>query len=221
MTVRAPFSRFALLAVACAALGGCSTVGDIFSRQDPNAQALNSGANPRPMAGTLSTNPTDKPIVLPVSARDISCPDIDMLPGAAYLRVGGPENAAVRHQFNISDTARECDPAGPQQATLKIGVRGNLVIGPAGSAGTFSAPLKITVTQASDKKDVYSQTFHVEATTDGVADGAFRVVTDPIPLPMPTLQLADLYTISVGFEGAAASPAKARAAPRHRPKPAG
>ena len=84
---------------------------------------------------------------------------------------------------------------------MKIGVKGEVVIGPAGSAGTFSVPLKITVTQEADKKQVFSQTYKVEATTDGVTAGHFRVVTDPITLPMPTLQLADIYSISVGFEG--------------------
>jgi hypothetical protein len=31
-------------------------------------------------------------------------------------------------------------------------------------------------------------------------------VTDPINLPMPTLQLADLYSITVGFEGGTGGP---------------
>ena len=81
-----------------------------------------------------------------------------------------------------------------------------MVIGPAGSAGTFSAPLKITVTRDSDKTDVFSQTYQVEASTDGVTAGAFRVVTDPIMLPMSTLQLADVYSITVGFEGGTGGP---------------
>ena len=36
--------------------------------------------------------------------------------------------------------------------------------------------------------------------------GQFRIVTDPISLPMPTLQLADLYSITVGFEGGTGGP---------------
>ena len=123
----------------------------------------------------------------------------------------------MRYQFNIGDTARECDPAGPGQATLKIGVKGDVVIGPAGSAGTYSVPLKIVVTDEADKKQVFSKTYKIEATTDGVTAGAFQLVTDPILVPMPTLQLADLYTISVGFEGGA-QPAPPH---RHRRHPAG
>ena len=85
-----------------------------------------------------------------------------------------------------------------------------MVIGPAGAAGTFSAPLKITVTRNSDKTDVFAQTYQVEASTDGVTAGAFRVVTDPIMLPMSTLQLADVYSIAVGFEGGTGGPAPTR-----------
>ena len=139
-----------------------------------------------------------------MASQDINCPEVDIADGGASLRVGGPENASVRYQFNIGDTARQCDPAGPGQAALKIGVAGDVVIGPAGAAGTFSAPVKITVTRQGDNSTVFSQTYRAEATTDGVRAGPFRIVTDPINLPMSTLQLADVYTITVGFEGGTA-----------------
>src|SRR5271157_3158111 len=179
MIVRAKLVRMALLSTAVGALAGCDTVGGavgsvgssvggFFSHQDPNVSSLNAGVNPRPVAGKPATNPSDKPKVLPVASQDINCPEVTIADGGAALRVGGPENASVRYQFNIADTARECDPAGPSQAGLKIGVRGEVVIGPAGAAGTFSAPLKITVTRNSDKTDVFAQTYQVEASTDGV-----------------------------------------------------
>jgi hypothetical protein len=206
-----------LLAVAAlAVLGGCSSVDSWFAHRDPNANYVNLGANPPPVAKPAA-NPSEKPIVLPVASQDINCPTVDVAEGGAALRVGGTDNASVRYQFNVGDTARECDPAGPGQATLKIGVAGEVVVGPAGSAGTYSAPLKIAVTRNTDKKEVFSRIFKVEATTDGVQAGGFRVVTEPIPLPLTTLQLADEYTISVGFaSGGASAPPK-----RHRQKSAG
>ena len=209
MSVRAiPLRLLPLLAVA-AILTGCGSVTSFFSSSAQNSTQLNVGANPRPVA-RLAT-PSEKPKVLPVASQDIACPVVDIAEGGAALRAGGPDNASVRYQFSIGDTARQCDPAGPQQAALKIGVSGELVIGPAGAAGTFSAPLKITVTQQSDKKEVFSQTYRVEATSDGVAAGRFRFVTEPIMLPFTTLQLADVYSISVGFEGGSPGPS-----PRHQ-----
>jgi hypothetical protein len=202
--------RLALCLAALGLLGGCSTVEGVFAHRDPNAEALNVGANPRPV-GHPATNPSDKPTVLPVASQDINCPVVDVAEGGAALRVGGPDNASVKYQFNIGDTARECDPAGPQEAALKVGVRGEVVTGPAGSAGTYGAPLKVTVTHQGDNKEVFSKTYRVEATTDGLSAGPFRLVTEPIMLPLTTLQLADQYSITVGYEGGtAANPAPKR-----------
>ena len=208
----APLVRMALLVTALG-LAGCGTmssvgdsVGGFFSHQNPNVQSLNAGVNPRQVAGKPARTASEKMKVLPVASQDINCPEVNIADGGAALRVGGPDNPSVRYQFNIGDTARGCDPAGPGQAALKIGVAGEVVIGPAGSAGTFSAPLKITVTKQGDDKPVFSQTYRVEATTDGVSAGQFRIVTDPISLPMPTLQLADVYSITVGFEGGTGGP---------------
>src|SRR5271166_314787 len=208
--------RSLMSVAALGALGGCSSVESLLPHPDPNGSSVNLGALP-PQTAKPAANPSEKPAVLPVASQDISCPIIDIADGGAASRVGGADNASVRYQFNIGDTARECDPAGPGQATLKIGVAGEVVVGPAGSAGTYSAPLKIAVTHNGDKKEVFSKTFKVEATTDGVQAGGFRVVTEPIPLPLTTLQLVDEYSIAVGFtSGGASAPPK-----RHKQKNAG
>jgi hypothetical protein len=209
--------RFPLSVAALCALTGCGSVEGWLPHPNPNGSSVNLGAIPPTVAKPV-VNPSEKFTVLPVARQDISCPPVDVAEGGAAARVGGADNASVRYQFNIEDTARQCDPAGPGQATLKIGVSGHVVIGPAGAAGTFSAPLKITVTNEADKKEVFSKTYKVEAMTDGVTAGAFRVVTEPIPLPMTTLQLADEYSIAVGFaEGGGSSPPPRR----HRKKSAG
>jgi hypothetical protein len=219
MIVRATLVRIALLSTALGALTGCDTVGGamssagssvggFFSHRDPNAQGINLGAAPDPKQALLqpTARPSDRLKVLPVAAQDINCPEVTVADGGAALRVGGADNASVRYQFNIGDTARQCDPAGPGQAAIKIGVAGEVVIGPAGSAGTFSAPIKITVTQVGNDKPVFSQAYRAEAATDGVRAGQFRIVTDPINVPMSTLQLADVYSITVGFENGTGGP---------------
>ena len=219
MIARATLVRIALVSAALGGLTGCDTVGGavssagssvggFFSHPDPNAASVNLGVTPNPRQAVVqpTAHPTDRLKVLPVAAQDINCPEVTVADGGAALRVGGPENSSVRYQFNIGDTARQCDPAGTGQASVKIGVAGEVVMGPAGQAGTFSAPLKITVTRLTDNTSVFSQTYRVEATTDGVKAGQFRIVTDPVNLPMPTLQLADLYSITVGFEGGTGGP---------------
>ena len=204
-----PFVRVFLSIAALGLLAGCDTVQGLLPHGDPNASAIALGANPSKTAQP-GANPSEKPVVRPVASIDINCPPVDVADDGAAYRVGGPDNASVRYQFNIGATARQCDPAGPGQAALKIGVKGEVVIGPAGSAGTYSVPLKVVVTNEADKKEVFSKTYKVEATTDGVAAGAFRLVTEPILVPMPTLQLANLYSVNVGFEGGRAAAAPKR-----------
>ena len=146
-----PFAALGLLA-------GCASVDDWFAHRDPNANSLNLGANP-PQVARPAANPSEKLSVLPVASTDINCPPVEIAEGGESVRVGGADNASVRYQFNIGDTARECDPAGPGQAALKIGVSGEVLIGPAGSAGTYSVPLRITVTNLASNKPVFSQTY--------------------------------------------------------------
>ena len=208
MSVRAVPLRL-LPPLAAVLLTGCGSVTSFFGSSAQNSTQVNVGANP-PLVARPAANPSEKPKVLPVASQDIACPVVEIAEGGSALRAGGPDNASVRYQFTIGDTVRQCDPAGPQQATLRIGVSGELAIGPAGSAGTFSAPLKIVVTHASDKKEVFSQTYKVEATSDGIAAGRFRIVTEPIILALTTLQFADVYSISVGFEGGSANPSTPR-----------
>ena len=205
---RRPHVRRLPALAALALLCGCG-VENYLPHHDPNATPINVGANPRPEAKPAQ-NASEKPIVRPVASTDINCPPVDIAQNGAAVRVGGADNASVRYQFNIGDTARECDPAGPGQVTIKVGVAGEVVIGPAGAAGTYSVPLRVTVTNLADKKPLFSQTYQVQATTDGVQAGQFRIVTEPIPAPRTTLQLADVYSITVGFEGASPAPAKPR-----------
>ncbi len=195
-------------------LTGCSSVQNLLPHYDPDTAAVNAGANPRPVTRPAA-NPAEKQVALPVSSADIYCPEVDIAEGGSAYRVGGADNASVRYQFNINDTARECDPAGPGQASIKIGVAGNLVIGPAGQPGTFSVPLRIAVTDA-DHKSVYSKTYTIQATADAMSSGQFRIVADPIVVPMPTLLLANVYTIDIGFEGGGGGAPRA-----HRRKRAG
>ena len=213
MMLRSSVLRFVASFAALGLLSGCGamdTVQHLIPHHDVKDEGINLGASPMQTAGVPAKRPSEKPKVLAIASTDINCPTIDVPDGGAALRVGGPDNASVRYQFNIGDTARQCDPAGPGQASIKIGVKGDVVLGQAGSAGTFSAPVHIEIVNNADKKPVFSKTFTVQASTDADHTSRFQLVTDPIVVPMPTLQLADLYTISVGFGPGGEKPERPR-----------
>jgi hypothetical protein len=122
----------------------------------------------------------------------------------------------VRYQFDISQTARECDPLSDSQFSLKVGVSGRLLIGPAGQPGAYSVPLRVTVHDDNAKKDAFSKLYKIDVSASGSDGAPFTFVTEPIVLPMTRTELADDYTLTVGFDsGKAAAPTPKP----HTPKP--
>jgi hypothetical protein len=204
------------LALALSAAGLLSACGalDFDNPFNPSPSAQQS----RP--AQQSANPADKPVALPLTADELQCPPVEIDEGGAAARVGGPDNASVRYQFAISQTARECAPVSTNQFTLKVGVSGRLLIGPAGKPGTFSAPLRVTVHDENTKKDAFTKVYKVEASVPDAGDAPFNLVTEPIVLPMTRTELADDYTLTVGFDNgkAAASPAPKPKKPHPKPK---
>ena len=166
------------------------------------------------------TPDSEKAVVLPLTAEELQCPPIEIDEGGAAARVGGPDNASVRYQFAISQTARECAPLPDNKFSLKVGVSGRLLIGPAGKPGAYSAPLRVTVHDENTKKDAFTKAYKVEASVPDAGDAPFDLVTEPIVLPMTRTELADDYTVTVGFDnGKAAAPAPKPQKPR-KPRPA-
>jgi hypothetical protein len=158
-----------------------------------------SQVSPRdPAPAGPATKESEKIIKLPATAAELDCPEVDIFDGGATARVGGAESQSVRYQFDITDVARECDPQGSQFA-LKIGVAGRLLIGPAGSPGAYSSTLRITVKRESDGKPVFERSVSVAANTNGEAQAPFRIVTEPVLLPLTRAHLDDDYSINVGF----------------------
>ena len=180
------------LAVAMASLlGACNPVDSIVPK------------SPRAVAGEASLQgpgtSADKIVVKPMTAEDLECPVVEIEDGAATERVGGPENSAVRYQFDLVDTARECQPRG-DQFSLKVGVSGRLLIGPAGSPGAYSTNVKVLVRRDVDHKTIFEKTYRVEANTAGGVQTPFQVVTELIMLPLTRTKLNDDYSIFVGFD---------------------
>jgi hypothetical protein len=129
----------------------------------------------------------------------LDCPEVQVPSGESSLRVGGEGSTSVRHQFSVGEVARECAVVG-NQLTIKVGVKGRLLIGPAGSAGSYSAPLRIGIRKTLGEQVVVSKVFNVGGTIAPGAPGAeFTVVTEPLAVPFTTLHAADDYEVVVGF----------------------
>ena len=153
---------------------------------------------PNGFKAPASDRESDKMIKLPTSPEDLDCPDVGVAEGGATSRVGGQSSDSVRYQFTIGDVARECDPHGGQFA-LKVGVSGRLLIGPAGSPGTYGTTLHLQVKRVADSKVLIDKTYKISADTAGAAQAPFSFVSEPITLPLTRARLADDYSIFVGL----------------------
>ncbi len=203
--------RFALVFCGVGLCGACSSLESLSPWSSNDHKSAASAAT------TGDQGPgSDKIVRLPMTSADLECPAVEVQDGAASLRVGGEDNASVRYQFDIEQTARQCDPQGAQ-FRLKVGVSGHLAIGPAGSPGVYSAPLQIAVRRGTDEKPAYSKTYKVEVNTAGGAEGTFDLISEPIVLPLTQPKLADDYVIVVGFDTGHAPEVKRPRKP-HRPQ---
>jgi hypothetical protein len=157
------------------------------------------------------------------SVTDVECPTVDVRTGAATLMIGGkPSALELRYQGTIVRTARECRVSAGIM-TMKVGIEGRVITGPAGGPGTVDIPLRIAVVQEGiNPKTIVSKFARIEVGIASPADRAPFTHIDPdVSFPMPA-RAADIdsYVVYVGFDPVGAQQEKKKPAPKSKPKPA-
>ncbi|MFN8829458.1 MAG: hypothetical protein ACK5W0_06260 [Labrys sp. (in: a-proteobacteria)] len=184
-------------AVAAMALGlsGCGTFSMFGGASEPQPVA----ATPEPSVEASAAPQTRTIMDIDVQAE---CPSVKVTTGGSAVTV--PASAAgtqsVRYQISITDVARECVLEPGNKVMIKVGVRGVVTLGGAGSPGAFSAPLKIEVKDRSEAV-IASETPRVGAKVG--ADGQparFQYVTQAIRVPISPSKPLRGYDILVAFQ---------------------
>jgi hypothetical protein len=191
--------RLVLVAGLGAFCASCSSLGSL----DP-ANVLSMGAG---TSGSTVTSASGE-------IKDIDCPLVEVQDGTSAVRIGGQSNDSVRYQFDITNTARECHIQG-NQFSLKVGVAGHLLIGPAGSPGAYSTQLRLAIRRDSDQKAEISKSYKIEANTSGGPQAPFQFVSEVFMLPFTHQQEDQDYTILVGFDNAHPAEAPKRRRVKH------
>lgn len=179
----------ALLVAGCSSFGG----GSGKTSSDPSAMtklanliAFNSTTAPKPIDGVVSTN-----------SDYVECPVVDVEDGGGVAQIGSGTN--LRHQFTISDTARECSVAN-KQISIRVGVAGRVIAGPAGGPGTVSVPVRIGIRRETDKTIITSKVVNITATIpSGAANATFAVVSDPLVVPWLREEADEDYMVMVSL----------------------
>lgn len=200
--------RGVALVATCAALGGClSFENDSRASTVANIIMFQSTTPPKP-SGSITTE--GGITTLAVTNTDLTCPPVTIAgTGAAIRSYGGQtgDSQGVRNQLAINDVARECSNSKPDGSfMLKIGVQGRVMIGPAGSPGTYQANLRMVVLRSG--KPVANRVVRVGATIAPGQGGADFVHVEENILVPPGTKEPD---IEVSLDsGGAARPSRRR-----------
>ncbi|QGM96393.1 hypothetical protein [Methylocystis parvus] len=132
------------------------------------------------------------------------CPVIVIEDGGQIRSPVGADAASVHHQVSIKSTARECIVDGGN-ITIKIGVEGDAMLGPAGAPGSYGGTIRVALRRTKDDSIVVTRNYRVSASIPGNAARAdFRLLPDPIAFPA-TAKAQEEYEILIGFTDGAAS----------------
>jgi hypothetical protein len=187
--VRARTLRFGALAAAVLALTGCS-MGNMFGSAGPASTMQTAN----PTAQELSAAAT---AALPAIATE--CPPIKVRPGGEALfyygkgKVGDPHS--LNYQAVLDKQSRNC-VASNGLITVKMGVVGRVLLGPAGSQANVDVPIRFAVER--DGVPMYSEKYDIPTQINpSTQSGEFVKVVENVAIPYVG---GESITIWVGFD---------------------
>lgn len=134
----------------------------------------------------------------------IDCPVVQIEPGRAEVRVGGPDSSSVRYQIAIGQVARDCSQSNGQ-LLVRVGVEVGVITGPAGGPGTYTAPMTVALRRTSDEKVMASKTYQVGGAVGANGNTTNALVADPLQAPYINEHAADDYEVVLSMGGASES----------------
>jgi hypothetical protein len=143
--------------------------------------------------------------------------------GASTLAISAPGTEAgpmtTRYQVSIGQTARECAALGGVM-TMKVGVQGRVLLGPAGGPGQLDIPLRMAVVQeGAQPRTVLSRFYRLAvAVPPGQVSVPFVHVEQDLTFPLPGGAALDAYVVYVGFDPASLNQKPERKPPAKRAK---
>jgi hypothetical protein len=205
-----PIGRAAAVVAAIAMLAGCATSGGgLLSSKAQGTTSSGSVPFSDRLSSLFGGSSTSAPAAVTSPATPTSdefdCPRIDIRQGAATLLVnapGEPNALTLRYQGSFVRAARECRVNGPN-VTIKIGVQGRVILGPAGVPGHVTVPLRYALVSESlnATKAIWSKLYlipvDIPTQTQNVA---FTNISDDLTVPIPSPAELENWVLYIGFD---------------------
>jgi hypothetical protein len=226
--------RWMTVAAFAVTLAACSSLGGLTGNDAPPAPAPTASATPASSntsftsrvkslfaGGSTSQNSPPAQPANDSPAPAIECPSVEYRQGAATLAVNTPgvETSALslRYQASFTQTARECILRG-NNLTIKVGVQGRIVVGPAGAPSSITIPLRYAlVREGLEPKTLWTKLFMVPVTIpQNELNLPWLHIQEEMTVPRPSADDLDAYVIYVGFDPSSEAPAKPKPAARQK-----
>lgn len=135
---------------------------------------------------------------------ELTCPVVSIRPGAGTYAVGAGGKPAMgndlSYQATITRTARSCDLANGQ-VSIKIGIQGRVIVGPAGAPETVEVPLRVAVVQEGvSPKPIATKVFTTTVSMMGQTSVEYSLVGEDFSYPAPSAAANDSYVFYIGFD---------------------
>ena len=160
--------------------------------------------------GGTTVPPSQKP-----DLGEVYCPTVDVGDNGAALRTFAGrtgDNASLRTQVTLGRLARDCTRLADGAISVKVGVEGQVLLGPMGKPGRYEAPVQFALKANGQTLATRSHRVAVSIGA-GEAQGLFSVIEDNLVVPRA---LSETYEIWVSLGSGSSRPA----VPRKRKAPA-
>jgi len=230
---RASIAGSLSLALLVGGCGGSSFFGGPSASAAPPTPAATAAAPPQTssdshwlrgdIASFFSGSSDKEPQAVAGATADVECPYIQIREGASTLAINaGGDNSAMslKYQGTFVRAARQCALVAGQMV-MKVGVEGRIILGPQGTAGQVTVPLRIAVVDESPSasKTIVTKLVLIPVTVASLDDSPiFTHVEDNLAFPLPASADLDNYVVYIGFDALALQPQEKPAKPKPKVK---
>jgi len=171
-------------------------MGDFFKRLMPGSGSEDQAAALPAGRTTAGANPGED---------EFDCPGVDIREGASTLMVQGQGESqalSLRYQASFVRAARECVVKG-KDVTIKVGVQGRIILGPAGGPGELKIPLRYALVheELGRSRMIWSKLYVLPVDIPGQqANVSFRHVEEDMTVPIPKASELENYIVYIGFD---------------------
>jgi hypothetical protein len=190
--------------LALALLSGCTSSESLFGTSSAPAGSSSPSMSER-FSRLFASNTQASATNPALPAQDIDCPTVDIRQGASTYSANAPgidsPALSLRYQGVIGQTARECAALGATM-TIKLGVQGRIILGPAGAPGQIEVPMRFAlVREGPEPKTIWTKFYKIPVTVPpGQSNVPFVYVEEDLTFPMPKPAELEAYVVYVGFD---------------------